>query len=160
LKNSVTEESKINQEMTTQDKINFLMQNFDKDVVSEISKTEVDNKSANSEVISLIEDNDSITKPIKPQYKKRPIYKSPLVKPPSKMSTKISQISNNRSKRSRESSKMSRNGKKKYKKDEHALVMAWRSRTSSPCPSSNSVKSSQFSIASNLSFKEKKQILN
>lgn len=40
------------------------------------------------------------------------------------------------------------------------MVMAWRSRTTSPCPSSNSVKSSQFSIGSNLSFKEKKQILN
>lgn len=83
-----------------------------------------------------------------------------MVKPPSKMSTNTSQISKNRSKRSRDSNNRARNGKKKYKKDEHALVMAWRSRTSSPCPSSNSVQSNQFSIASNLSFKEKKQILN
>lgn len=155
----MTEESKLNEDMTTQDKINFLMQNFDKDVTSEISKTDVEtNKSATSEVISLLDDNESITKPVTPKYKKsKPMYKSPIHQPPSKMSTKMSQISKNRSKISKESSQnRSRVGKKKYKKDEHALVMAWRSRTSSPCPSSNSVKSSQFSLNSNLSFKEKK----
>jgi hypothetical protein len=47
--------------MTTQEKINFLMQNHEKDTVSEISKNDAEtNKSANSEVISLLEDNDSI----------------------------------------------------------------------------------------------------
>jgi hypothetical protein len=63
LKNSVTDGSKKQSEMTTQDKINFLMQNYEKDCVSEISKTDVEtNKSATSEVISLLEDSDSIIK--------------------------------------------------------------------------------------------------
>lgn len=139
------------------------MQNYEKDAVSEISKTDVEtNKSANSEVISLLEDNDSIITPTTPIAikKKRPIYKSPNIKPPSKISTKITQISKKSKESSHKSSRSSRNGKKKYRKDEHALVRAWRSRTTSPCPSSNSVKSSQFSIGSNLSFKEKKKILN
>jgi hypothetical protein len=47
--------------MTTQEKINFLMQNHEKDAISEISKTDAEtNKSTTSEVISLLEDNDSI----------------------------------------------------------------------------------------------------
>jgi hypothetical protein len=83
--------------MTTQDKINFLMQNYEKDCVSEISKTDVEtNKSATSEVISLLEDSDSIVKSPTPQKPKRAnpvVYKSPNVKPPSKMSTKVSQVS-------------------------------------------------------------------
>lgn len=123
-----------------------------------MSKTDVEtNKSATSEVISLLEDSDSIIKYKTPKYKKsRPVvYKSPNFKPPSKMSTEISHIS----KVSKGKESKTSNSKKKYKKDEHALVMAWRSRTSSPCPSSNSVKSSQFSMGSNLSFKDKKNIL-
>jgi hypothetical protein len=144
--------------MTTQDKINFLMQNYEKDATSELSKTDADTvKSAASEVISLLEDCDSIIKtPIKmKRSQSRPVvYKSPNAQPKLSRGTKLSQISQI----SKKASKVSKDskGKKKYKKDEHALVMAWRSRTSSPCPSSNSVKSSQFSIGSNLSFKEKK----
>jgi hypothetical protein len=55
--------------MTTQEKINFLMQNYEKDVTSEISvsvgKTEIESKtnnSTNSEVISLIDENEFIVK--------------------------------------------------------------------------------------------------
>jgi hypothetical protein len=134
------------------------MQNYEKEAVSELSKTDAETvKSAASEVISLLEDCDSIVKTPKNKRSKSRypvVYKSPNVKPPHKLSSKLSHVSKNASKVSKDSK-----GKKKFKKDEHALVMAWRSRTSSPCPSSNSVKSSQFSISSNLSFKEKKQLL-
>ena len=138
--------------MTTQEKINFLMQNHEKDGVSEISKNDAENnKSATSEVISLLEDNDSIFDgPKTPDQiqRSKAHYKSPNDFPskPSVFKTP-------------ENLEKQTSPNKIFKKDEHAIVMAWRSRTSSPCPSSNSVKSSQFSIGSNLSFKEKKQIL-
>lgn len=58
---SATLESKSKPQMTTQEKINFLMQNHEKDTLSEVSRADADtNQSANSEVISLLEDNDSI----------------------------------------------------------------------------------------------------
>ena len=102
-------------------------------------------------MISLLDENEDS---IAPKFKgPLPIYKSPLAKPPGKVS--------NFSKISTQSRQNSQNPqKKKYKKDEHALMMAWRSRTSSPCPSSNSIKSGNYSISSNLSFKEKKKLLN
>jgi len=111
-------------------------------------------------VISLLEENDSMGVPSTPTQKRRKkvIFQSPLNKPGfsrGKITDKKRNLDSSKKDKSRPNSSV----KKKYKKDEHALVMAWRSRTSSPCPSSNSVKSS-YSIASNLSFKEKKQLLN
>ncbi len=149
------------------------MQNYEKDVTSEISisigKIEPEaktDKSTNSEVISLLDENESIVKFQTPLQKKKTmaVYKSPNAQPPSQFSAKVSEVSAanhtpvSTAPQINEEESDSKNTKK-FKKDEHALVMVWRSRTSSPCPSSNSVKSSQFSIGSNLSFKEKKQIL-
>lgn len=148
--NFVSQESKSRPQMTIQEKINFLMQNHEKDTVSELSKTDAETtKSANSEVISLLEDNDSIFDgPKTPEQflRSKALYKSP--NDFSNTKTSVFKTPDNPEKDT--------SPKKLYKKDEHAMVMAWRSRTSSPCPSSNSVKSSQFSIGSNLSFKEKK----
>ena len=52
-------------------------------------------QSDNSEVISLLDDNDSIIAPKTPvtNKKKKVVYKSPNNNPPSKLSTNISQIS-------------------------------------------------------------------
>lgn len=122
--------------MTTQEKISFLMQNHDKDAVSEISKNDAEtNKSATSEVISLLEDNDSIFDgPKTPDQlpRSKAHYKSP------------NDFSNAKGSvfKTPENVDKHASPNKVYKKDEHAMVMAWRSRTSSPCPSSNSVKSS------------------
>lgn len=76
------------------------MQNYEKDVTSEISlnKTETETrteKSANSEIISLIDEGESIVKFQTPIQKKKtqPVYKSPNAQPPSQFSAKISEIS-------------------------------------------------------------------